>query len=422
MQPTTNTYTRRLDWITILLYSALVIMGWMAIYAANYDEQHPFILNFAKNYGRQIIFIAVAVTISVAIIITDSKFFPTFAYVIYGAVLLLNVAVLVAGHRVKGAISWFTIGGFQLQPAEIAKFATLLALAKYMSSQQTDLKSLRSKIIAIALFALPASLIVLQGDAGSALIYAAVFIILYRFGLSGYVLLLGIYFIAISILALVLNKIYFSIAIGIIMAVVFYFFRKRRNLWFAIGAVGVASILYIFAANFVFNKVLEPHQQRRISVLLGKHVSDIKDADYNVKQSKIAIGSGGFMGKGYLKGTLTQYNFVPEQSTDFIFCTVGEEGGFIVSSLVVILFIALIGRILFLAERQRSLFSKVYGYGVAAILFLHVAISVGMTIGLAPVIGIPLPFFSYGGSALLSFTILLFILIKLDSDRLAVIR
>lgn len=327
MQPTTNTYTRRLDWITILLYSALVIMGWMAIYAANYDEQHPFILNFAKNYGRQIIFIAVAVTISVAIIITDSKFFPTFAYVIYGAVLLLNVAVLVAGHRVKGAISWFTIGGFQLQPAEIAKFATLLALAKYMSSQQTDLKSLRSKIIAIALFALPASLIVLQGDAGSALIYAAVFIILYRFGLSGYVLLLGIYFIAISILALVLNKIYFSIAIGIIMAVVFYFFRKRRNLWFAIGAVGVASILYIFAANFVFNKVLEPHQQRRISVLLGKHVSDIKDADYNVKQSKIAIGSGGFMGKGYLKGTLTQYNFVPEEVPILFFAPLVKKEG-----------------------------------------------------------------------------------------------
>jgi rod shape determining protein RodA len=417
-----NTYTRKIDWITVLLYLALVILGWLTIYAANYDEQKPFIFNFAKNYGRQMIFIGMAVVISIAIIITDSKFFPTFAYVIYVLVLLLNVAVLVAGHRVNGAISWFEIGGFQLQPAELAKFATLLALAKYMSSQQTDLKSNRTRLVAIALFALPAALIVMQGDAGSALIYAVVFIILYRFGMSGYILLLGIYLIAISILALVLNKMIFTIAIGVIMAVLFYIFRKRRNLFFAIGTVGIASILYIFAANFVFNKVLEPHQQRRISVLLGKHVSDVKDADYNVKQSKTAIGSGGFAGKGYLKGTLTQYNFVPEQSTDFIFCTVGEEGGFIFSSFIIILFIALIGRILVLSERQRSLFSKVYGYGVAAILFFHVAINIGMTIGLAPVIGIPLPFFSYGGSALLDFTVLLFILVKLDSDRLAVIR
>jgi rod shape determining protein RodA len=422
MQSSGNTYTRKLDWITVLLYLILVVLGWLTIYAANYDEQKPFIFNFAKNYGRQMIFIGMAVVISIAIIITDSKFFPTFAYVIYGLVLLLNVAVLVAGHRVNGAISWFEIGGFQLQPAELAKFATLLALAKYMSSQQTDLKSNRTRFVAIALFAFPAALIVLQGDAGSALIYAVVFIILYRFGMSGYILLLGIYLIAISILALVLNKIIFTISIGVIMAVLFYIFRKRRNMLYVIGAVGVASILYIFAANFVFNKVLEPHQQRRISVLLGKHVSDVKDADYNVKQSKTAIGSGGFAGKGYLKGTLTQYNFVPEQSTDFIFCTIGEEGGFIFSSLIIILFIALIGRILLLAERQRSLFSKVYGYGVAAILFFHVAINVGMTIGLAPVIGIPLPFFSYGGSALLDFTVLLFILVKLDSDRLAVIR
>jgi len=422
MQSTTNTYTRKLDWVTILLYIVLVIMGWMAIYAAGYDEQKPFIFNFAKTYGKQLVFIAVAAILIVAIIITDSKFFPTFAYVVYAIALFLNAAVLVAGHRVNGAISWFAIGGFQLQPAEVAKFAAVLALAKYMSSQQTDLKTLKAKLIAIAIFALPAMLIVLQGNAGSALVYAAVFIVLYRFGMPGYVLLLGMYLITISILALILDKIIFAIVLGVIMAVFFYVFRRRRNMLYIIGAIGVASILYIFAANFVFNKVLQPHQQRRISVLLGKHVTDIKDADYNVKQSKTAIGSGGFLGKGYLKGTLTQYNFVPEQSTDFIFCTVGEEGGFVISSLVVIIFIALIGRVLMLAERQRSLFSKVYGFGVAAILFVHVAVSVGMTIGLAPVIGIPLPFFSYGGSGLLSFTILLFILVKLDNDRLAVIR
>jgi rod shape determining protein RodA len=283
------------------------------------------------------------------------------------------------------------------------------------------MKDLKTRFIALGLFGLPALLVLLQGDTGSTLVFLAFFLVLFRFGLPGSYLLLGVYVLALSVLSMVFDKLYIVMALILICVLLIYLGRRSRTQVFIVVAAFLFSIGYVFTTDYVFDKVLEKHQQDRVKVLLGQKV-DVKDADYNVRQSKIAIGSGGLWGKGFLKGTLTKYNFVPEQSTDFIFCTIGEEYGFWGSTLLLLLFLALLLRILFIANRQRSRFSTVYAYGVAAIIFFHVMINVGMTIGLMPVIGIPLPFISYGGSSLWSFTILLFILIKLDGDRLAILR
>lgn len=410
-----------IDWMLILLFAALVFVGWMSIFAATYDETQPSIFDIDRSYGRQFLWIIGAAILAGAVLLTDSKFYPAFAYGIYGVVVLMVCSVFILGTTVNGDKNWIDIGSFQLQPSEFAKFATNLAVAKYLSGLTINMKDLRTRLTTIALFILPAALILLQGDTGSALVYACFFLVMFRFGLPGSYLMMGLYVITLSVLSLVLDKYIVIIMLLVIGGLLWFVSRRNRSLVFIMVSVFVVSSVYVLTTDYVFNKVLEPHQQQRINVLLGKEVK-VKDADYNVRQSKIAIGSGGLWGKGFLKGTLTKYNFVPEQSTDFIFCTIGEEYGFWGSTLLLLLFLALLLRIMYIAQRQRSRFSMIYAYGVAAIIFFHVLINVGMTIGLMPVIGIPLPFISYGGSSLWSFTVLLFILVKLDGDRLAILR
>ncbi len=412
--------TNNLDWVIILLYSVFVAIGLLVVYASSHDEAKPF-FDTRQLYVRQLIWVGTSVILAGFILVTDNKIYTTFAYFIYGLILLMVIGVFFFGHEVNGNKNWFEIGSFQLQPSEFAKFSVALALAKFLSNQNINLKNNRTKMISLGLIFFPALLIQLQGDTGSTLVFLSFFLVLYRFGLPGEILALGVGVLALSVFSLVIDK-YILIGILLILAgASLYFIKRTRAAYFAIAGLFIGASLYVTTTNYVFNNVLKLHQQQRIKVLLGQEVN-VKDADYNVRQSKIAIGSGGLLGKGPLNGTLTKYNFVPEQHTDFIFCTIGEEYGFWGTSLFVILFLFLLSRILSLAERQRSKFSRIYAYGVASILFFHFLINIGMTIGLAPVIGIPLPFISYGGSSLWSFTILLFVLIKLDADRLAVLR
>ncbi|CAN5229032.1 rod shape-determining protein RodA [soil metagenome] len=325
------------------------------------------------------------------------------------------------GTEVKGNKSWFVMGGFSIQPSEFAKFATALALAKYLSTQGANMKYWSTRLISLAIILFPMALIQRQGDDGSALVFLSFVFVLYREGLTTWVLIGGAFFGLISILALVVEeKIYLVVAILIVAVALFYFLRKHMKVAIIMSLLAISSIGYVYTVSYAFDQ-LKPHQKERIDVVLGK-LEDKKAAGYNLNQSMIAIGSGGLSGKGFLNGTQTKGNFVPEQTTDFIFCTVGEEHGFIGTMIVLGLFMALIARVIYISERQRSKFTRLYGYGVASILFFHVSINVGMTIGLVPVIGIPLPFLSYGGSSILAFTVLLFILLKLDSDRLAVLR
>jgi rod shape determining protein RodA len=411
---------RNIDWWIIGIYMALVFIGWLNIYAAVYDEQHQSIFDFSQSYGKQLIWIITGFAIGLFILLIDSKFFSQFAYGIYGISILLLIAVLIAGQEVSGAKAWFVIGSFKLQPSEITKFATNLAIAKYLSSIDIDMRKISTRITAIFIFLIPTAIILLQNDTGSAMVYAAFVFVMYREGLSGNILILGLIAMVLFVLALLINQfVLIGIAAGILAILFFFMRRNTRNIITLISILAAISA-FTLTVDYLFDNVLEDHQRSRINVLLGKEL-DLKGAGYNVNQSKIAIGSGGFIGKGFLQGTQTKYNFVPEQSTDFIFCTVGEEWGFIGTSIVVGLFLFLLIRIIILAERQRSRFARIYGYGVALILFLHFLINIGMTIGLLPVIGIPLPFISYGGSSLWSFTVLLFIFIKQDSNRLNLI-
>ena len=409
-----------IDWITVFLYLTLVFLGWINIYAAIYDESHKSIFDISQRYGKQLIWIAAAIILALIILIIDAKFFSTFAYPIYIISILSLLAVLLLGTRIAGSKSWFQIGAFGIQPAEFAKFATNLAIAKYLTTLNINLKKIKTIIKSLLIIGIPAILILLQHDMGSALVYSSFILVLYREGLSGSILILGVMIVVLFILTLILGKfIFIGILAGIAFLMFFFIKRNRKNIYSIIGIL-VLTIAFVFSVDYGFENVLKPHQKKRIEVLLGKEV-DLKGAGYNVNQSKIAIGSGGFSGKGFLKGTQTKYNFVPEQSTDFIFCTVGEEWGFVGSFVVIFLFIALLIRLIKLAERQRSNFSRIYGYGVASILFFHIVVNIGMTIGLTPVIGIPLPFFSYGGSSLWAFTILLFIFLKQDANRLEVL-
>jgi rod shape determining protein RodA len=422
------------DWITVGLYFLLVIMGWLNIYAAVYNEEFQSIFDTSQRYGKQLLWIGTSVVIATVILLIDERFFSTFGYLIYGIVIVLLIVVIVIGAETKGATSWFAIGGFKVQPSEFSKFATNLALAKFLSHIQVRMSDFKTKVIAGFIIALPAILILLQNDTGSALVYGAFILVLYREGLSGKFLVIGVLIAVLFIATLFLQDVnwplYQSFELGgpeilifiiAILLMLFYWYnRRQKGLLWSLFAVLIGCLIVIKSVDYVFTNVLEPHQSKRINVLLGLE-SDPKGAGYNVNQSLIAIGSGGFSGKGYLQGTQTKYDFVPEQSTDFIFCTIGEEWGFIGSFVVVSLFILLLIRLLVVCARQRSAFARIYGYGVAAILFFHFTINIGMTIGLAPVIGIPLPFFSYGGSSLWAFTILLFVFIKMDADRLEVL-
>lgn len=411
-----------IDWVMVILYLILVLMGWISIYAAVYNEEHQSILDTTQRYGKQLIWIGLSVFVALVILLIDGKFYSTFAIPIYLSLLLLLVVVLVVARDVSGARSWIDIGSFKLQPSEFAKSATALAIAYYLSTLNIRMDDLRTKLVTIIIVAIPAGLVLLQNDTGSALVFGAFALVMYREGLSGNFLLFGLALVVLFIFSLLFPLQTMLILLGIIVSIVFIFQRKKSWLMALYHALALAVLMgFVFSVDYIFNEVLEPHQQIRIEVLLGQK-DDLKGAGYNVNQSKIAIGSGGLLGKGFLKGTQTKYDFVPEQTTDFIFCTVGEEWGFFGSLVVIALFAALILRILFISERQRSSFTRIYGYCVASILLFHFLINVGMTMGLMPVIGIPLPFFSYGGSSLLGFTLLLFIFVKLDGYRLQQLR
>jgi rod shape determining protein RodA len=465
-----NSIWFNLDWITVLLYLILVFLGWINIYAAVYSDEHQSILDIGQKYGKQLIWIFAGIFLAIMVLTIDSRFFTAFAYHIYGITILLLVAVLFLGKEVNGARAWFEFGGIALQPAELGKFATNLALAKCISQFDFKIQKIRSYIVLVGIILVPALLIILQNDTGSALVFAVFVFVFFREGMNGMVLFWGFSAAALFILALLLDQFDLTIFLLIISLAAYGVLRQSvKEPMIGLGVIigtfltiwgidsmaglggtpmqlilittGINAILlmaygifkhvaevwriilfFVFAVcisvsvNYFYSHVMEPHQRDRIDQVLGRKVDKLGKG-YNVNQSKIAIGSGGFIGKGFLKGTQTKYNFVPEQSTDFIFCTVGEEWGFVGATTVVGLFLLLLIRLVNVAERQRSQFSRIYGYGVACILFFHIAINVSMTIGLAPVIGIPLPFFSYGGSSLWAFTILLFIFLRLDASR-----
>lgn len=389
-------------------------MGWISIYAAVYNEEHQSIFDTTQKYGKQLIWIGTSIVIIIAILFMSGRIFEMVAFPTYVVCMVLLALVLVAGKEISGARSWFAFGSFSLQPSEFAKFATALAVARYLSLSSVDFKKLSTKLISILLFSIPAVLIALQPDMGSVLVYAAFVFVLYREGLPGYLIFGGLWMVLLFILSLLVNITYLAIGIAVLSLLLIVLFRKNKPFPLVAGAVGGVSIGFIYTAGFIFNTILAPHQRSRFNILLGLE-KDYSAAGYNTHQSLIAIGSGGVSGKGFLNGTQTKLDFVPEQSTDYIFCTVGEEWGFIGTTIVVLLFTALFFRIIYKAERQKTAFSRIYGYAVASIIFLHFTINIGMAIGLLPVIGIPLPFFSYGGSSLWGFTILLFIFLKLDA-------
>ncbi len=399
----------------------LVIIGWLNIYSAVYTPAHPSVFDTSQRYGKQIIWILTAFLLAFFIMLTEASFFSVFAYMLYGIALLSLVAVIFVGRNVKGSHSWFHIGTVSIQPAELGIFAINLGLAKYLSGENVKIKKAGNLMRTLALLFIPMLAIVLQNETGVAVTYVSFVIVLYREGMSGSILLALMFAALLFIMALVGSKLILTGILAGIAAVVFLIFtrRKTRDL-FRIGGILILSVGILWGADYGLKK-LEPHQRDRIEVFLHPNANKSKQG-YNLNQAKIAIGSGSFWGKGYLEGTQTKFHFVPEQATDFIFCTLCEEWGFAGASVVIFLFIVLLIRIVMLAERQRSPFSRIYGYGVASILFIHIAINTGMTLGIVPVIGIPLPFFSYGGSSLWAFTLLLFIFLRLDADRLQILK
>ena len=409
------------DWVVVVIYLALCTIGWFNIHAAVFDASHPGLLDFDTNYGKQFLFILIAAAVAIVILLLESRFITALSPGFYGITVLLLVLVLAAGRNVGGNQAWISLGGgFRLQPSEFAKLTTCLLLARYLSGPNIRITEPRSFLVVMAIIGVPMVLIMLQPDMGSTLVFLSFIFVLYREGLSAYFLIVEALFIALFVTAILFNPLY-VIAVVVAVAILAVLFLKRNKRLVYILFAGLAMcVVFVLSVKFIYNNVLQPHQKVRIDIVLGIK-SDLRGKGYNVNQSKIAIGSGKLWGKGYLHGTQTKYSFVPEQSTDFIFCTVGEEWGFAGSVVVIGLYLFLVLRVIKIAERQRSPFSRIYGYGVASILFFHVMINIGMTIGLVPVIGIPLPFISYGGSSLLSFTILLFVLVKLDSNRMGIV-
>ena len=408
----------KIDWVAVGLWAFLVVFGWLNIYAATYSEEQAAVFDLSTFHGKQLLWIAGAALIAVVMLFTEPRVVSNTSYVVYGVVLALLVVTLFIATVSHGGKSWIDLGFFRLQPSEFAKFATALALSKYMSGIGVEWKQTSTKVVAAALVGIPAVLVFLQHDTGSALVFLAFVLPLFREGLSGAILVVGVAAVALFVLALLVNKYILLGALVVLAAAYLFIWLNKRTSrdWWRVAAVLVCCTLFVFSVDFVFNKVLEPHQRERIDVLLGKS-EDLQGAGYNVHQSKIAIGSGGFAGKGFLRGTVTKADFVPEQHTDFIFCTVGEEWGWLGCTALVAAYVWLLVRIIGMAERQRSRYARFYGYCVASILFMHLFVNVGMVIGLVPVIGIPLPFFSYGGSSLIAFTILLFIFIRQDASK-----
>ncbi|MEM9325645.1 MAG: rod shape-determining protein RodA [Bacteroidota bacterium] len=404
------------DWVVVAIYALLVLVGWVSIYAADYDpDVTGSIFNISQNSGKQLLFIASAGLLITGIYFIDAKLFDTFSWVFYAIFILLLIIVLLFGKEVAGSRSWFELGSFRLQPSEFTKFCTILALAKFLGPGR-NLDDIKTLSLAAGIFLLPMGLILLQGDAGTALVFTSLIIVLYREGLSPLFIIAPLILLVIFLLTLLVNKTALISAVVILTLLgIGLSLRSIKQVGIIIG-LAVLVIATVQSVDFVLSDVLKPHQQRRITLLVNPNV-DPQGAGWNVMQSKIAIGSGGLTGKGFLNGTQTQFKFVPEQSTDFIFCTVGEEYGWLGTTAILALFAVLLLRVLMIADRQKSGFAKVYGYGVASILFFHFAINVSMTVGLFPVAGIPLPFLSYGGSSLWSFTIMLFVLLKFDANR-----
>jgi len=411
---------QNIDLYLVGIYLAMVTMGWLSVYAAVYNEDHHLITDMSQKYGKQLVWILSSMFIALLILVVEGNFFAAFSYPIYGFFLILLIAVLFVGTTVAGSKSWFRFGEFGIQPAEFTKFATCMALAKFLGNINIKMTEVKTKVICAAIICVPILLILLENETGVALVYSAFILVMYREGLSGNILLLGVGIVVLFLLSLLINKFILIGILGFFCFLLFMVMRKSTQNIVVVLSIFVVSAAAVLSVQYAFDK-MEPHQKKRINVFLGKE-NDKKKAGYNVNQSLIAIGSGGLSGKGFLQGTQTKYDFVPEQSTDFIFCTVGEEWGFLGAAVVMSLFLFLLIRVIQVAERQRSPYSRIYGYGVASIIFFHIVVNVGMTIGLMPVIGIPLPFFSYGGSSLWSFTILLFILIKLDAYRLEILR
>ncbi|HOW10808.1 MAG TPA: rod shape-determining protein RodA [Bacteroidales bacterium] len=461
---------KRLDKPVILIFFLLVVIGWFNIYAAVYNEEHTRIIDLSQRYGKQFIWILATFVIAVFVVVIDSRFYTFFAWFVYGFVILLLMLVLVLGKEINGARSWFQIGPLSLQPSEFAKAGTALALASYLNSRKLDLNRFRAFVISTGIIILPAILVAIQPDMGSALVYFSLFIVLFREGMSPYIFISGFIMLILFFFTILFNNLYLTVALigiafilawlasrkwtivlaglGIFIAssaVVYlfnriiaksleddqilfialvlsglaygiYFFNKKAVSVMVIYIFLLGSLVFVNSVDFAFTRILKPHQKERVEIMLGIK-SDPHGTGYNVNQSIISIGSGGFAGKGYLKGTQTKFKFVPAQSTDFIFCTIGEEWGFLGSFFIISLYVVLLFRLIILAEKQRSMFSKVYGYAVASVLFVHFFINIGMAIGIVPVIGIPLPFLSYGGSSLWGFTILLFIFLRLDASR-----
>lgn len=416
-----NRFFFNVDWITILIYVLLCAVGFVNIYASIYTATgDTSFFNFTTNSGKQLMFIISGLLLGFSILLLDAKFFSIFSPIVYGVTLLLLIAVLLVGRNVGGNQAWIAIGSFRLQPSELAKFGTALLLGRYISAFSPKFRDFRSILFAALIIGMPLLLILLQPDAGSALVFLSFMFPLYREGLSGYFLLI---FLGMIVLFVADFLVPLQILIPIILLIGGFFIysnRRKQKIMFSAILVTIVAIAYLFLVKFAYEKVLKQHQRTRIEIILGLK-TDPKGVGYNVIQSKIAIGSGQLSGRGFLQGTQTKYGYVPEQSTDFIFSTIGEEWGFTGCFVVIGLFIFLLLRLINMAERQRSSFSRVYGYCVACILFFHVFINIGMAIGIVPVIGIPLPFISYGGSSLWSFTVLLFIFLKLDSNRMGFI-
>ncbi|MFZ0491514.1 MAG: rod shape-determining protein RodA [Salegentibacter sp.] len=406
------------DWITIFIFAVLVGFGWANIYSASLGDPTASFFDLDQVYGKQALWIILSVLLIIIILSIEAKFYQRFSSVIYILTLLSLLGLFVFGKTISGATSWYVIGGISIQPSEFAKIGTSLALAKYVSDIQTNIRQISHQFKAFLIIALPALIIIPQPDPGSAMVYAAFFFPLYREGLSGVYLFLGFSAVSVFVLTLLIGPVWVSLITAAIAML--FMFRKRRK---GPGKLAILSLVLVavglsFSVNYIFNNVFEQRHRDRFNLVLGKEV-DSRGIGYNTHQSEIAIGSGGWLGKGWTEGTQTKGHFVPEQHTDYIFSTVGEEWGFVGSAMVIALFILLLLRLIFLAERQKSQFNRIYGYSVAGIIFIHFLVNIGMVIGVFPTVGIPLPFFSYGGSGLWGFTILLFIFIRLDAERMS---
>ena len=416
---------KRIDWLTIFIYIALVVIGWVNIYSSTFTDTDPSIFNFSSLHGKQLFFFGVSVLSIILIMALEANFYERFSSLLYVIAIVLLLGLFVFGKTIAGATSWYNLGFFNLQPSEFAKVATALALAKFLSDIQTDIKRRKDQLFAMGIILLPAILIVPQPDPGSALVFFALLFVIFREGLPLSYLVIGILTIVVFVATLMFGTIWVAIILGLLLVIFFLLKKKTFKVpVLPLISIVVATIMFSLSVDFVFNNVFEQRHRDRFSLWLRlekdpQKLEQIrKTIGYNTYQSEKAIESGGFFGKGFLEGTRTKGDFVPEQHTDYIFSTVGEEWGFIGTATVILLFTFLFLRLVFLAERQKNPFSRMYGYGVISILFIHYFINIGMVIGVLPTIGIPLPFFSYGGSGLLFFTILLFVFLKLDSNRL----